>query len=878
MSENEGSKRQGLGRRLLNRFRRPPRAPGVGSAGDRATLEIEQTSPPLSEDELASVKTAYLLRLRERLGTLHLYGLDERRHALQESGRALERLAVYAPLNARRGAPADDSGAEAVRGGARPPAESGEPTESDERRGGPLLELVGRERRTVVRGPHGSGKSTFARFVALALAQRPRTAERTTIAHLEPAWTHGRVTPLLVDLADFAASPHNDETAAGLCAYLADDLGIAPDQLWYQLIAPGGAVLLLDGYEKAPRETLAFINALLDTPNLFIVTCADYGDPTDLVHRGFVEIALLPWSAEQTDVFVHRWYAELECQEWVSGETAQDMPGQLSAAIRREQAVALARRPASMALIATLHLLRGRLPENRTVFYRELTDLALACWSEGRASSERDLRAVFDLDNLRAALGKETYEAYARREEADPLVKLSASDLRATLIQICRNGRWDTVDELTARMLTRPSLLREQQPGVYAFADTSLQAFVAARHLGAQPDLPNLVSRLAREDLQRWREVILSAVSRSVWLNREPTTALQVIEALCRRPLPEEGAPVPDSEWRSAWLAGEALVEIAQAVPGATHVLGRVSSWLLALLERGMLSPKERADAGSVLDQLAHWGPRPGVPVPEPLWCEVPSGMFWSGEGASARIVETGPFWISRYPVTYAQYAAFAQATGHPSPSDWQGERPHAGMGNHPVVHVTWQDAMQYCKWRTDRLSTEQFRVWRRGKRETAQPPPRSWTVRLPTSLEWEKAARGGLSIPGGEDDGTVDNPLPRRVYPWGDSWRLSAGRTAGDETRCNVSESGIGTTTPVGMYPDGMSPYGLMDAAGNVWEWCLDWASDAQRYKIRRGGAFRYSHDYARCAAYDKGYPGLAWPYLGFRVVVGPPAGEGSE
>jgi formylglycine-generating enzyme required for sulfatase activity len=485
---------------------------------------------------------------------------------------------------------------------------------------------------------------------------------------------------------------------------------------------------------------------------------------------------------------------------------------------------------------------------------------------------------VFDPDDLWASLGKETYEAVARLDRADPLAKLSAGDLRATLIHICRNGRWETVGELTTRMLTRPSLLREHQPGVYTYPDASLQAFVAAGHLATQPDLPSLVSRLAQEDLQRWREVILFVVNRLAWLDRAPTTTLQVIDALCRRPLPEEGTPIPDSEWRSAWLAGEALVEIKQAVPGATNAVERVSSWLLALLERGMLRPKERASAGSVLDQLSHWGSRPGVPLPEPLWCEVPSGMFWSGEGASARIVETGPYWISRYPVTQAQYATFVQATGHPSPSDWQGDRPHAGMGNHPVVHVTWQDAVQYCTWRTERLGTETFRVWRQGRQETAQRPPRSWTIRLPTSLEWEKAARGGLSIPADEGDEMVDNPLPRRIYPWGDSWRLSTGQTAGDETRCNVSASGIGTTTPVGMYPDGVSPYGVMDAAGNVWEWCLDWASEANRYKIRRGGAFRYSHDYARCAAYDKGYPGLAWPYLGFRVVLGPPASDGSE
>jgi formylglycine-generating enzyme required for sulfatase activity len=117
-----------------------------------------------------------------------------------------------------------------------------------------------------------------------------------------------------------------------------------------------------------------------------------------------------------------------------------------------------------------------------------------------------------------------------------------------------------------------------------------------------------------------------------------------------------------------------------------------------------------------------------------------------------------------------------------------------------------------------------------------------------------------------------MDNPLPRRAYPWSDNWQFSDHGTQGDETKCNVSESNIGTTTPVGMYPPGASPYGLMDMAGNVWEWCLDWADKENRYKIRRGGAYRFTHEHARCAAYDQAHPSLGWPHLGFRVVLALP------
>jgi formylglycine-generating enzyme required for sulfatase activity len=188
---------------------------------------------------------------------------------------------------------------------------------------------------------------------------------------------------------------------------------------------------------------------------------------------------------------------------------------------------------------------------------------------------------------------------------------------------------------------------------------------------------------------------------------------------------------------------------------------------------------------------------------------------------------------------------------------------------------VTWKQATQYCAWYTARLFSEPFLIWRVDQAEKQDRAPdivtRDWVVRLPTSQEWEKAARGGLRLP--SDQGQErDNTLPQRVYPWSDSWQLSEQGVKGDETRCNVSESHIGATTPVGMYPDGASPYGLMDLAGNVWEWCIDWADKQERYKVRRGGAYRFTHEHARCAAYDQAHPGLGWPHLGFRVVLAPP------
>jgi formylglycine-generating enzyme required for sulfatase activity len=125
---------------------------------------------------------------------------------------------------------------------------------------------------------------------------------------------------------------------------------------------------------------------------------------------------------------------------------------------------------------------------------------------------------------------------------------------------------------------------------------------------------------------------------------------------------------------------------------------------------------------------------------------------------------------------TNTQYQAFVRATGHDAPPHWAEGRIPPGRSNHPVVCVTWHDAVEFCDWL---------------RAETEQP------FRLPTEAEWEKAARGT----GG------------RIYPWGDD--------PPDEDRCNFNGH-VEDTTPIGRYsPQGDSPYRCADVAGNVSEWC---------------------------------------------------------
>jgi formylglycine-generating enzyme required for sulfatase activity len=180
-----------------------------------------------------------------------------------------------------------------------------------------------------------------------------------------------------------------------------------------------------------------------------------------------------------------------------------------------------------------------------------------------------------------------------------------------------------------------------------------------------------------------------------------------------------------------------------------------------------------------------------GVECVLPPLCDVRGGVFTMGSDKTldkdARDdetpqypVEVGGFTLGQHPVTVAEYACFVRA-GRAEPRSqhnqltWQQQLARL---DHPVVNVSWPDAVAYVAWLA---------------KTTGQP----W--RLPTEAEWEKAARWDTTA------------RQARIYPWGDTF---------DKSRCNTRESGIGATTPAGAYPTGASPCGAQDMAGNVWEW----------------------------------------------------------
>jgi len=263
------------------------------------------------------------------------------------------------------------------------------------------------------------------------------------------------------------------------------------------------------------------------------------------------------------------------------------------------------------------------------------------------------------------------------------------------------------------------------------------------------------------------------------------------------------------------------------------------------------LNPPERAHVWRTLGRLG-LDHRPGVGLRDGLsdiaWAEVPAGAFLYGDEKRKKTLPA--FCIARYPVTNAQYQAFIHDAGYETDAWWKGlaERPGPVRGswtdpNGPRETVSWYEAMAYARWLDAR-----FRA--RGLL------PEGRAVRLPTEEEWEKVARG--------NDG--------REFPWGE---VASGRANINETWGEAGPHYLGQTSAVGLYPDGASPCGALDMAGNVWEWCLNQYEKPERQDVKgdarrvvRGGSWFDYRDFARSAVRNDLTPGDRDNFLGLRLV----------
>jgi formylglycine-generating enzyme required for sulfatase activity len=310
----------------------------------------------------------------------------------------------------------------------------------------------------------------------------------------------------------------------------------------------------------------------------------------------------------------------------------------------------------------------------------------------------------------------------------------------------------------------------------------------------------------------------------------------------------------PDSA-NSAWVHREVLLALEERKPIFPLLLRGKRFPILVDVQYATVTG-DRMPPDNFCDRLREVAPaqKPAPRILEPEMILIPAGDFLMGSDLAKddwsmdveqpqHTLRLPGYYIARTPITNAQYAAFVEATGHRSPWYRKRNEPPQAIQDHPVVNVSWHDALAYCGWLTEL---------------TGKP------YRLPSEAEWEKAARGTRG----------------RIYPWGDEW---------DPRRCNSEENDIDDTTPVGAYPSGASPYGLLDMAGNVWEWTRslrrrypydpkdgreDLGARGRRVRrVMRGGAFNDQAWVVRCTYRLWFAPDARGRIIGFRVVAYPVA-----
>lgn len=770
------------------------------------------------------------------------------------------------------------------------------------------LEVLAEYPRLVLLGDPGSGKSTFINFVGLCFA-RMALGEPGWRERIRAEWPHGSLLPIRIELRAFTTwlagrkRPPVGGDAKLFWIWLNQQHDPELGQALRQTAVSGQALFLFDGLDEVVadddgqilRTTVETIRSLHMAvgESRILVTCRslDYDQQPMRQLAGWKRQYLIPFSDELRDEFIARWYAVLSRL----GRLRNDDPDALREQLRREIAHRpelrrLAGNPLLLTMMAILNTHERGLPEGRATLYARCVELLLHRWRPLR--DEMPLRERLDLpgwsdrdlNHLLDRLGMAAHDlgVSSDGERGADLPRRVVVETARAFFEPYGHARDYERAQAFCNYVSRHSngVLQQSGPDTYRFPHRTFQEYLAARRLIADDDWGDDETEFYRRALRRiaagpqWRDAVLLAVSQQVMVSNQASPAALLVEELLERSWPYTPSWASD-----VLLAGEILAEIGQErltrLPARQTRLWEQAVLALTRLLRPrpdgalLLEAAGRIRAGAVLGLLGD--PRPGVCEPAPDWVSIPPGPFLIGSGEHdpdafsdelpQREVFMPAFRIARYPVTNAQWRRFVEAGGYGDERWWssagweqlrrEGRRQpplwddgRSRTMNHPVVGISWYEANAYCAWLGAQLDE---------------------TVRLPSKAEWEKAARG--------PDGLL--------YPWGNHWLPHC---------CNVDLQ-AGATTPVGCYPDGASPYGLLDMSGNALEWTatqwtdsylehdgselerdapgLDNEDEAERRYVVRGGAWNLTARSARCAYQLWRRPFSQDKNLGLRLVA---------
>jgi|GEM_PF-4285403 len=484
----------------------------------------------------------------------------------------------------------------------------------------------------------------------------------------------------------------------------------------------------------------------------------------------------------------------------------------------------------ALTLMALVHLNDGRLPEDRVTLYSRCIDILLAQWEQrGKDASDYGPLMQYiglpdrDIQRLRPLLTKAAYQAHQAGTTDSPgsLGRITLRTMTMDFLhQIGHPEPFMGAERLLEYTDHRAGLIQANDAGdAYTFPHLTFQEYMAGLELTS--GLGVVAHIMQHRHLDRWRVPIMLGVGDYV-SNGKRELPYQLLTELINHP-----DHTSAEAQRDALFAAELALDVGwdRLDDGGNSFkkLRRDIAQALASVVEGMALPAtERVRAGVILGEFGDL--RAGVCAVEQIpFVPFATGEFqignteaeyqaiieaekqnnldgeakqWYGDTVNAQLLDVAAFELARYAVTNAQWALFMAADGYnPTqpwwdtagcawlnqrkqtvPADWQNVRVGSARSNHPVIGISWYEATAFCAWLTQKLND-------------------GYTYCLPSELEWEFACRG----------------TEHRTYAWANEEL--------DGERANFNRLHQGTTA-VGCFVSGTTPEGLLDMAGNVWEW----------------------------------------------------------
>jgi formylglycine-generating enzyme required for sulfatase activity len=744
------------------------------------------------------------------------------------------------------------------------------------------------KRGLVILGYPGSGKTTQLKRILLWLEQR-KPEDLELPGGMLPLFLRLRLATgkerTLLELAKTTAARGDDEQAP---------LSLADAELLERVHERGNLLWLCDGLDEVADERIrANVAGLIATAaeqrkaDRFVVSCrfAGYSDDVEKqLGARFRVLELAPLDDAQVATLVRNWYCAVECSvgrssgrsdaesERVAKMKAEELLERLNDGKFRSSTrlAELTQNPLLLTAICLVHRDRGEhggLPKRRADLYEECINVLLELWHKTHnvpvSISAKDARRVLQ------PLALWMHSENGRRQA-------TASELEPVVAPLLKKIRWKGGNATRFLEIIRDEsgLLTGQSTTAFGFVHLGFQEHLAARELRTQlvaaPErLADLASRLHES---WWQEVTLLLLAqedapiygRFLTAALEHPNAAEHIDFLaqCR----DEADSTTDEPIESV-LQGLARARRASAaqlvaldlavrwdvsIPASLgdHFDARIPRILGVpakpiVIELPSVTVAATGSPGTVEQAGRRLSARGDIEL-----VSISGGAFWMGSSEEVIVrlmrehphrresfdqeaprheVTLSPFFMATTPVTNAQYARFLESTPETEkPSYWADRR--YNQADQPVVGVSWEDAVCFCRWAG---------------------------VRLPTEAEWEYACRAGTDT---------------------DYW---SGDTEPDLERVGwFQKNSNGALQPVARKP--ASPWGLHDMHGNVWEWCADrygdYSSERQADptgpaggvgRAFRGGGFGVGADWCRSAYRYGWYPRVRWNNLGFRVAL---------